>query len=56
MSNMIHLPMGANVPNYRFPLPVIFGIVVLASGLLMAVIFAVDYTKGLRRFRGNCNR
>ncbi|MFI5423878.1 MAG: hypothetical protein WBP88_02250 [Nitrososphaeraceae archaeon] len=52
MSNMIHLPIGANVSNDRFPLPVIFGIEVLASGLLMAVIFAVVYTKGLRGFSG----
>ena len=49
---MFHLPNGANVPNYRFPLPVIFGIEVLTSGLLMAVIFAVVYTKGLRGFSG----
>jgi aquaporin Z len=40
------------VPNYRFPLPIIFGIKVLASGLLVAVIFAVVYTKGLRGFSG----
>ncbi|MGB8450250.1 MAG: hypothetical protein WCE25_11065 [Nitrososphaeraceae archaeon] len=52
MSNMIHLPIGANVSNDRFPLPVIFGIEVLASGLLMAVIFAVVYTIGLRGFSG----
>jgi hypothetical protein len=66
MSNMIHKPLssslltslicsppvGANVPNYRFPLPIIFGIKVLASGLLVAVIFAVVYTKGLRGFSG----
>jgi aquaporin Z len=49
---MIHLPIGANVPNYRFPLRVIFGIEVLASRLLMAVIFVVVYTKGLRGFSG----
>ena len=49
---MIHLPIGANVPNYRLPLPVIFGIEVLASGLSIAVIFAVVYTKGLRGFSG----
>ena len=42
---MIHLPIGANVSNDRFPLPVIFGIEVLASGLLMAVIFAVFIQK-----------
>lgn len=42
--------LGANAPNYDFPLPVIFGIEVLASGLLMAVIYAVVLTKGLRGF------
>ena len=44
--------LGANAPNYHFPLPVIFGIEVLASGLLMAVIYAVVLTKGLRGFSG----
>lgn len=44
--------LGANVPNYNFPIPVIFGIEVLASGLLMAVIYAVVYTNGLRGFSG----
>jgi aquaporin Z len=40
------------VPNYSFPLPVIFGIEVLTSALLMAVIFTVVYTKGLKGFSG----
>lgn len=44
--------LGANVPNYNFSLPVIFGIEVLASALLMAVIYAVVLTKGLRGFSG----
>ncbi|HEX9318937.1 MAG TPA: aquaporin [Nitrososphaeraceae archaeon] len=44
--------LGANVPNYNFPLPVIFLIELLASGLLMAVIFAVLRTKGLKGFGG----
>ena len=44
--------LGANAPNYNYPLPVIFGIEVLASALLMAVIFAVVHTKGLRGFSG----
>ena len=44
--------LGANVPNYSFPLPVIFGIEILASGLLMAVILVVVYTKGLKGFSG----
>jgi aquaporin Z len=44
--------LGANAPNYSFSLPVVFGIEVLASALLMAAIFAVVYTKGLRGFSG----
>jgi len=42
----------ANAPNYTFPIPVIFGTEVLASALLMAVILAVVYTKGLKGFSG----
>jgi aquaporin Z len=44
--------LGANSPNYAFPLPLIFGIEILASALLMAVIFVVVYTKGLKGFSG----
>jgi len=44
--------LGANAPNYSFPLPVIFGIEVLATSFLMAVIFAVVYTKGLGGWSG----
>jgi aquaporin Z len=44
--------LGANSPNYAFPLPLIFGIEVLASALLMVVILVVVYTKGLRGFSG----
>ena len=44
--------LGANAPNYSFPIPVIFGIEVLASALLMAVILVVVYTKGLKGFSG----
>ncbi len=44
--------LGANVPNYSYPLPLIFGIEVLASALLMAVILTVVSTKGLRGFSG----
>ena len=44
--------LGANAPNYSFPLPLIFGIEVLASALLMAVILTVVYTKGLKGFSG----
>jgi glycerol uptake facilitator-like aquaporin len=44
--------LGANAPNYSFPLPLIFGVEVLVTGFLMAVIFAVVYTKGLRGWSG----
>lgn len=44
--------LGANAPNYNFPLTTIFPVEILASGLLMAVIFTVVYTKGLRGFSG----
>jgi aquaporin Z len=44
--------LGANTPNYAFPLHLIFGIEILASALLMAVIFVVVYTKGLNGFSG----
>lgn len=42
--------LGANAPDYSYPLPLIFWIEVLASALLMAVILLVVYTKGLRGF------
>jgi aquaporin Z len=42
--------LGANAPNYSYPLPLIFGIEVFASGLLMAVILVIVYTKGLKGF------
>jgi len=42
----------ANVPNYNFPILVIFGIEVAASALLMAVILLVVHTKGLKGFSG----
>jgi aquaporin Z len=44
--------LGANAPNYTFSIPVIFGIETLTSGLLMAVILTVVYSKGLRGFSG----
>ncbi len=40
------------MPNFSYPLPLIFGIEVLASSLLMAGILTVVYTKGLRGFGG----
>ena len=44
--------LGANAPDYSYPIWLIFGIEVLASALLMAVILTVVYTKGLRGFSG----
>ena len=44
--------LGANAPNYAYPLPLIFGIETLASALLMAVILVVVYTKGLKGLSG----
>ncbi len=35
----------ANATDYGYPLPLIFGVEVLASALLMAVILVVVYTK-----------
>jgi len=44
--------LGANAPNHDFQMGLIFPVEVLATGLLMAVIFAVVYTKGLRGLGG----
>ncbi|MFB5624153.1 MAG: MIP/aquaporin family protein [Nitrosopumilus sp.] len=44
--------LGANAPNYDFSIFVIFPVEVLASAMLMGVIFYVVYTKGLRGFSG----
>ena len=44
--------LGANIPNYDFSLFLIFPVEVLASAMLMGVIFYVVYTKGLRGFSG----
>jgi glycerol uptake facilitator-like aquaporin len=44
--------LGANAPDYSFPVWMIFGVEVLASLLLMAVIMCVVHTKGLRGFSG----
>lgn len=43
---------GANAPNYSYSLLEIVGIEVLAAAFLMAVIFCVVHTKGLRGFGG----
>ena len=44
--------LGANVPNFGFSILLIFPVEVLASAMLMGVIFYVVYTKGLRGFSG----
>lgn len=44
--------LGANAPNHDYSIFLIFPIEVLASALLMAVIFTVVYTKGLKGFSG----
>jgi aquaporin Z len=44
--------LGTNTPNNIISLPVIFGIEILASALLMAVIYVVVLTKGLKGFSG----
>src|SRR5919197_101766 len=44
--------LGANSFNHLYPISVVFGIEVLASALLMAVILTVVYTRGLRGFSG----
>ena len=44
--------LGANAPDYSYPLPLVFGIEVLATALLMAVIYLVVHTNGLRSMGG----
>lgn len=44
--------LGANAPDYRFPILLIVGVEILATALLMAVILAVVHTKGLKGFSG----
>jgi aquaporin Z len=44
--------LGANTPDYSYALPLIFGIEILATSMLMAVIYLVVYTKGLWRLGG----
>ena len=44
--------LGANAPDYSYPLSLIFGIEVLATAFLMAIIYLVVYTKGLQRLGG----
>jgi len=44
--------LGVNAPNYDFSVFLIFSVEVLASAMLMGVIFYVVYTKGLKGFSG----
>jgi MIP family channel proteins len=44
--------LGANAPDYHFQIPLIFGVEILATALLMAVIMVVVHTNGMRRFGG----
>ena len=48
--------LGANAPNYAFPLPLIFGIEILASALLMAVILSSCLYQRSKGLQWNCNR
>ena len=41
--------LGANAPNYSYPLPLIFELETLAPSLLMTVILIVVFHKGLER-------
>jgi aquaporin Z len=45
--------LGANAPNFAYPILFIIGFEVFASAMLMSVIYVVVYTKGLRGFSGN---
>ena len=44
--------LGTNAPDYSYPLPLVFGIEVLATAMLMAVIYLVVYTRRLWRLGG----
>ncbi|MDE1725941.1 MAG: aquaporin [Thaumarchaeota archaeon] len=44
--------LGANAPDYHFPILLIVGVEVLATALLMAVILVVVHTKELKGFSG----
>lgn len=43
---------GANAPDYHYPIPLIFGVEILATALLMGVILVVISTKGMKGFGG----
>lgn len=42
--------LGANAPNYSYPTPIIFGVEVLTTAILISMILIVVHTKGLKRF------
>jgi glycerol uptake facilitator-like aquaporin len=44
--------LGANAPDYHFTIPLIIGVEILATALLMGVIMVVVHTKGLQGFGG----
>ncbi|MFZ0184721.1 MAG: aquaporin [Nitrosotalea sp.] len=44
--------LGANAPDYYFPIPLIVSVEIIATALLMAVIMVVVHTKGLKGFGG----
>jgi aquaporin Z len=44
--------LGTNASDYSYPLPLVFGIEVLATAMLMAVIYLVVYTRRLWRLGG----
>lgn len=44
--------LGANYPNYEFSIPLIVGIEVLATIILVSMILVVVHTRGLRGFGG----
>ena len=44
--------LGHPAPNYAFHIAVIIGVEIATSAMLMAVIFVVVYTRGLRGFSG----
>ena len=44
--------LGANAPNYEFPIPLIIGVEILTTALLMTVILIVIHTKRLWGFSG----
>ena len=44
--------LGANAPDYHYSIPLIVGVEILATVLLMTVILVVVHTKGLKGFGG----